>query len=127
MNFIQEATHIILLFSPSKGDAVLVTFSRLAEYEDESVIVTRALQCVIQVMRIHSEAEFKLDSIAADVAKKDGEEGSNSVTLKLHIGMTAGYNSRVIMGNSDRMDYVVFGPCFEEIGPMLDAAKPGNF
>lgn len=109
------------------GDAVLVTFSRLTEDEDESVIVTRALQCCIQVMRIHSEAEFKLDSIAADVAKKGGDEqGSNSVTLKLHIGMTAGNNSRVIMGNSDRMDYVVFGPCFEEIGPMLEAAQPGE-
>ncbi|KAJ3319023.1 hypothetical protein HDU76_000665 [Blyttiomyces sp. JEL0837] len=112
------------------GDALLVVFE--AEGKDEvqlRLATRRAVACCAEVLQ-KSKKKF-LDKEVRQMEEKEKSRRKSSQMnedlLSLHIGVSAGTFSHVIIGvKGERCDYFVQGPCLGEIGGPLDEARPGE-
>ncbi|KAJ3160295.1 hypothetical protein HK101_000922, partial [Irineochytrium annulatum] len=56
-----------------------------------------------------------------------GVKAQPSLTLRLHVGLTAGVVKRMIIGSlGDRLDYCVDGDCVKHLETLLESAKAGE-
>ncbi|KAJ3416356.1 hypothetical protein HDV05_001924 [Chytridiales sp. JEL 0842] len=106
------------------GDAALVVFPQLNDGEPTSSCVERAVMCCLSVLN-------KFSTITIDLGRAIDENHRLSTTektikLDIHVALSAGTISHVILGIvEERMDYCVHG-CLEEIGNVLCAAQGGE-
>ncbi|KAJ3410444.1 Adenylate cyclase type 10 [Chytridiales sp. JEL 0842] len=135
------------------GDALLISFPIL-DNEAEDKLARRVMLCILDICMNLSTLEIDLEKAAKNhailhqPAKKPHESPYNSlsstnvlgdlsnlstatddhkVVLSIHVAITAGEIQHVVMGVENlRMDYVIYGPCMEELGPLLDMTKKGE-
>ncbi|KAJ3112341.1 hypothetical protein HDU96_004685 [Phlyctochytrium bullatum] len=122
------------------GDAVLVSFrprKLVLTDDDETAVMDRAVTCCAEILTKHPHKRVDFSVARAEnrtsepkramtKGRKDGiDEGQ--YFLRLHIALTAGPVRNCVIGSiRKRLDYVIFGECFRELGPLLDSAKAGE-
>ncbi|KAJ3289526.1 Adenylate cyclase type 10, partial [Blyttiomyces sp. JEL0837] len=107
------------------GDAILVTFQAdPGDITPEFKVILRATMCCVHILRDCSQFEVPLDAIGSTPRLPSRDK---KTMLYLHIALTAGKMSRVVMGlPSERLDYSVYGPQLSILGKILDGTSPGE-
>ncbi|KAJ3410831.1 hypothetical protein HDV05_003192 [Chytridiales sp. JEL 0842] len=125
------------------GDAILICFSMKSD-ESETELAERATYCCLYVSTFlksfsinlgkamqdyqkHTDRKIKDASGVPSFVSNDMDAMQTEVTLEIHVALTCGDVTHVIMGlHEKRYDYTIHGPCMQDLGVLLDGTKRGE-
>ncbi|KAJ3410826.1 hypothetical protein HDV05_003187 [Chytridiales sp. JEL 0842] len=125
------------------GDAILICFSLKPE-ESETELAERATYCCLYVSTYlksftidlgkamqdyqkHTDRKIKDATGVSSFVSSNGDASQPEVTLEIHVALTCGEITHVIMGLYEkRYDYTIHGPCMQDLGILLDGTKRGE-
>ncbi|KAJ3415511.1 hypothetical protein HDV05_004713 [Chytridiales sp. JEL 0842] len=137
------------------GDAVIVSYLK-RHGETDSMLVERATACCINIISKYSLIDIFLDQAIEEQRRlgesseypsgprkkpasykksitnvTDDDDPCTSIAkhiqLTIHVAITAGPITHTIFGNiEERLDYVAYGDCLQNLGEVLDSAKGGE-
>ncbi|KAJ3099721.1 hypothetical protein HDU97_002800 [Phlyctochytrium planicorne] len=115
------------------GDAIIVVWQQDSAKQR---CIEMALLCCFTILRDSPYMEFDATEIIHAISTRKGQYASGSRPdkigtiknrLDLHMAVTFGNVENVVLGNlQQRMDYIVAGPCLNDIGSLLTEASQGN-
>ncbi|KAJ3327818.1 hypothetical protein HDU76_011073 [Blyttiomyces sp. JEL0837] len=143
--FVQEDYLVTVMIDISGYSKITSMLTKLGKVSSEMITQTlgtylsqhdtnlRATLCCLRILSEYSEFEVSFDDIADSTSgnilrrRSLKNDDSGKILLHLHLAMTSGDMSRVIMGiPSERLDYSVSGSRLLMLGNILEGTKSGE-